>query len=417
MKTTRQTVKFSTSFLDLILGSVGAFALLMILVCLASRGTPEVEEGTELPDNVLSFSTMDDGFEISRSLRFFVALCNDRQAANPFDSLCFSHPVEENSQTPLDGSSLQLEYSSDSCYQLKIDDKDKNRKNVFLYVWLADWPMERRLESKLGGDESKIDVEVEWTDKEYGVKRRLSLRKDAGFASGIFLTTGETDETLARKALDEVDYRNVASTTPPDWKGLKDEKYPPPKYLSQSFDASGDDKWELYHDDDDVACLKANGYDMNKTLAQNVFLIAPPKLKEKNFSRLEFWTLKTEVNELGRAVEQTKISFVSCGTRATCVRFAEKERRLYVCPRNEWINASDFVAAGILTPVENAPKWRVFDLTDEVERYLQKRPEADAELVIQALADAIACPIYEKPSPITRTSPLVFRARSAPRQN
>ena len=410
MKSARKNTVFSTSFMDIILGALGAFFLLLILVCVIKGwNDAKGEPGCDLPDNVLLFNVETPNFEFSKNLRFFAAIYNESDD-NPFSSICFSHPFEDDVQASSKDSELRIKQTNGNaaCYQMWFKNKEKDAPNALICVWLADWPLNGWSSdgsAKTLPNEEEISLELSWSDRDYGrgEPRRIKLKSDKGFAYTFFLTGPEANEDLQRKAINAFAYRDIDSSRP-DWEKISENKIVPKMRLPGTA-GSLLDKWTL--------CYKGNlGYfkeeNLNsRNLTPNVFALESSPTEQDAFGLSVFNGVSEKVNNLGKAVPQSKISYASLGKRAICLRFEEEKQRLYVCPREDWNNASDFASEGILTSVENSQGWFEVDLSEEVGKFLAPHREADAELVLKYLADSIASPIYNTNSPITQASPLV----------
>lgn len=417
MKSPRKTGNFSTSFLDVILGALGAFFLLLILVSVSRRGDAE-EEGTDVPSNMLTFKvTNQKNFVIGDHIRFFVTIVNEGRNIEPSPIIFFSETLKSDDQTPTESAigvpRLKITRSGNSAnnYEMALLDKAKDAPNVLVCIWVADWPSNSSVKELLAGDGKGISIEVLWNDKEYGVKKTVELVKDNGFTSVFFLKDRETQGSLISKAIEIISYRNTSAAplNPPNWGDLKKEKFLDKRKLvgSTPLGSPRVDKWNLCYDNIEPLGKFNNLSDNsnNKLERPNVYFLESKKGEKKNFTKI----VNEKVNNLGRAVSQTKISYVAWGKRAICVRFEEEERNLYVCPQYNWKNVADFVEGGLLTPVNEEGEWYLFEQTKSIERYKELYPvEADAELALKYWADAIASPIYETNSPLTQVSPLVM---------
>ena len=75
--------KFQTSFMDIILGTLGAFFLLLIIISTNRRG--EQQKGSQLPGNILSIAVKDEEFntlEFYKHIGFWVGIIeNDKLEA------------------------------------------------------------------------------------------------------------------------------------------------------------------------------------------------------------------------------------------------------------------------------------------------------------------------------------------------
>ena len=424
----RKTGKFSTSFLDVILGALGAFFLLLILVSVSRRGDA-VEEGTRIPGNILSFNVVNQpNFVFDKHIRFFAAICDEKSGSLvSFSSVFFSETLNDGDE-PLtadsNGSSrLKITRSGGGRnYEMTLADKDKDAPNVLICVWLADLPSSGEVKSLLADGKGSVPIRVIWTDKEHGTDRTVTLNRDNGFASVFFLKGRETREDLVSKAIETICYRNFVSSpsNPPNWEEMKKEKNLDEMWLDETAEGrTSADQWYLCYDSKKPLGKfnRKDGNDNAKKEKPNVFFFESflgeketirPDQNELTYTR----ELTVKLNDLARATSQTEIFYVAWGKRAVCVRLKEEEQRLYVCPREDWKNVSEFVESGILIPINEGEGWYQIDQTAAVKRYLEIYPdEADGEVVLKYLADVIASPIYETNSPLTQVSPLVVSAK------
>ena len=407
MKPPHKTGNFSTSFLDVILGALGAFFLLLILVSVSHRGDV-VNEGSRLSSNYLYFQVNRQNFVFNKHIRFFVAIYDENSVSGPFSDICFSEHLKDGAQSFHDGASNTPRLKVSPDYQMTFANKDRDAPNVLICVWLADWPSVGSVKPLLSGSkDGSISIQVGWNDKDYGTLKTIELNKDNGFATVFFLTGRETQSNLISDAMKIISYRKFAMSHP-NWEEMKRERNLPEKEFKRREAGAPDDKWWLF-----VSTTEPLG--MFKNVSSN---FNEPKGKPNFFYLMEnkrlassdsdFGVINRSVNNLVKATSQTEISYVASGTRATCVRFKEDKRTLYVCPREDWENKSDFVEYGILTPVTGEGQWYQFKQSEVVERYRELFPaEIDDELVLNYWADTIASPIYETNSPLTQVSPLV----------
>ena len=424
----RKKGNFSTSFLDVILGALGAFFLLLILVSVSRRGDA-VEEGTRIPGNILSFQVLNQpNFVFDKHIRFLVAICDEKSGSFvPFSSVFFSETLSDGDEPPIDDSNgsarLKITRSGGGRnYKMTLADKDKDAPNVLICVWLADLPSNGEVKNLLADGKSSIPIRVIWSDKELGTDRTVTLNRDNGYTSVFFLKGRETWEDLVSKAIETVCYRSFVSSpsNPPNWEEMKKEKNLDEMWLDETAEGrTSADQWYLCYDPKKPLGRfnKKNGDDNAKKEKPNVFFFES-FLGEKETIRSDqnelthTRELTVKLNDLTRATSQTEIFYVAWGKRAICVRLEEEEQRLYVCPREDWKNVSEFVESGILTPVNEGDGWYQIEQTAIVKRYREIYPsEADEELILKYLADAIACPIYEMNSPLTQVSPLVVSAK------
>ena len=413
MKAKRKVANFSTSFLDIILGALGAFFLLLILVCVSRRGEA-VDEGSRLPDNMLLFRVVDQpNFVFGKHIRFFAAIYDENGGYDPFSPICFSESFEDNSETPPQNPRLNIKSMSACDYQLLLEDKEKDASKVLIGVWVADWPSNGSVKPLLAGDKGNdVSVQVTWTDKDYKIAETIKLNKNNGFASVFFLTGGGTPEKLVHDAVEKITYRSFASSLP-KWEEMKKEKNLPEKSFSSTLIGAPKDKWWLHFNENEPLALFKSDDQNNKSGAPNVILLNSTPMKKSVVTSPDFSLINRSVNDLGNAIPQKEVSYVAFGKRAICARFEGDEQCLYVYPQDGWKNASDFVDCGILVPVDKAPKWYRFNPTESevVKRYREFHSNVEDELVLRYWADAIASPIYEIDSPITQTSPLVSSAK------
>ena len=414
MKPPRKVANFSTSFLDIILGALGAFFLLLILVCVSRRGAEADEKGSRLPDGLLLFRVLDQpNFVFSKHIRFCAAIYDENGSSDPFFPIYFSEQFEDDAKAPPDDPRLTIKSFGASDYQMTLENKEEDASKVLICVWLADWPSDGLVKPLLSGDkDSSISIKIAWTDKDYKKTEIKELNRENGFASVFFLTGRETPEVLARDVIERITYRSFVSSLP-NWGQVRKEKILPSKTFAPSDSCKGvpEDNWWLFSNDyEPIGLFKCDNVNV-RAGRPNVFLLPSTRV----FSDTVSDSIYRNVNDLAKGISQTaEISYVASGKRAICVRFKEDERNLYVYPQDDWKNASVFADCGILSSIEKAPKWYRFNLSEaDVERYAQLHPAVDKELVLKCWADAIASPIYETNSPITQASPLVSHAKKS----
>ena len=141
MKPPRKAGNFSTSFLDIILGALGAFFLLLILVSVSRRGDA-VEGGSRVSKNLLCFRVNPQNFIFSKHVRFFAAIYDENHSSYPFSDVCFSETLSDDVQTSSDGANavprlIITPFGGDGDFQLTLTDKENDAPNVLVFVWLA----------------------------------------------------------------------------------------------------------------------------------------------------------------------------------------------------------------------------------------------------------------------------------------
>lgn len=169
--------KFQTSFMDIILGTLGAFFLLLIIISTNRRG--DQQEGSLLPGNILSLKiiaapdTLNDENTTGdtkktklcfyKDIGFWVGLADDN---GDLKAIWYSDETKKentlSSQGKIDINNSNRNPSSEFSTVLCVGDDD--RQNVVVGCWLRELPSEFSAEQKkkLLEEDNGIQIQVIW---------------------------------------------------------------------------------------------------------------------------------------------------------------------------------------------------------------------------------------------------------------
>lgn len=160
--------KYSTSFMDVILGTLGAFFLLLIIISTNRRGVQE--KGSDLPRNLMSFTITDEDLKIihfSKNIGYFIGLIdNNGKLSDVYYSDYSVKPENNNTNTSKLTITNSLKPSYWVCLQLNVSDNDCD--NVVIGFWLRELPEDFSPSLKKKLFEDGIPIQGTWGQQVQG---------------------------------------------------------------------------------------------------------------------------------------------------------------------------------------------------------------------------------------------------------